>query len=389
MRIAIPMPVTGPPTGAALPATVQTPLDRAALAQVASLAAGAPWRALDLLMAERSVAAPASPITNPGMTAPPAASMVLPPGTAAALGAVLNGSRGALPTLGTLPAATPAPVAAALAASPLPALALQAAGRDRLTLSPALALAATAEPAAASRGPVGDVLSRMLNALTGDRQGQLTVTAFGTAASAAPTAPSAPPARAPQDLLQLLVRGIAVGSDRQAVELTLGLQLLRQAPAAVIVDAGVLEAVRAALEQLASREIDLDLPGSAQALAGQSARFQAQFDPAALWPMQSFLLSGLLIFGRVRPVIDEAAVDESEDAGDPEADTEPREDADDREAEPPRSSASEAETPDLPTPLAADGGAPFISASRWLELELRHWRVQVQRWMALPVEAGS
>ena len=36
--------------------------------------------------------------------------------------------------------------------------------------------------------------------------------------------------------------------------------------------------------------------------------------------------------------------------------------------------------------LPEDGGPPIISASHWLELELRHWRSQLRLWMALPAE---
>lgn len=379
MRIAIPMPAPVP-----VPPAAPAGLDRAALAQVAAIAAGTPWQALDALVAEHGRAAPAGPA---GFVAtavvPPQPPPALPAGAAAAVSAVLQGTAAALPSLGRVPAAATGPVAAALAASPLPALALRAAGGDRLTLSPALATTAAAPLPAAGRGPVGDVLGRLLTGLTGEGQGQVTVTVLGSAQLPSPPLPTT---RGPQDLLQLLVRAVAVGSDRQAVDLTLGLHLLRQASAAVSVDARVLDAVRAALEQLASREIDLELPVSSSALAGQSVRFQAQFDPAALWPMQSFLLSGLLIFGRARPVIDDAPVDDVDDAdGQPAAhDDDAREDRDSSSQQQPM---AEAESADLPTPLPADGGAPFISASRWLELELRHWRVQVQRWMALPVDA--
>jgi hypothetical protein len=39
---------------------------------------------------------------------------------------------------------------------------------------------------------------------------------------------------------------------------------------------------------------------------------------------------------------------------------------------------------DEPSPLAEDGGPPFISGRRWLELELRHLRLQMRNWMGLP-----
>jgi hypothetical protein len=394
MRIAIPQLPSPTP-----PAPVR--LDRAAIAQVAAVAAAMPWTALDALVADRAASgrAGASPVPGPiPVPVPvqgPLPSGSLPLSTGAAQRA------GLVPGLGApLPAgASPTPVSglpiavASAAPVPLPALAglpsmamSLAAGPDRLSLS---TVAATPRLAMApgTQGSTGDWLRGVLAALTGD-DGAVSLGSFGLPPGREPSVVAAPGSRNPQDLLQLLLRGTAVGSDQRAVEVTLGLTVQRQAQAGVLLDAALLDAVHGALEQLASREVDLDFPGAVASLAGQSLRFQASFDPLALWPMQSFLLSGLLIFGRARPLAeDELEVGDGED----ETETEPQpvDDGAEREArqspdQPPKKPKRRRAALDAPTPLPADGGAPIISAGHWLELELRHWRVQVRRWMALP-----
>lgn len=389
MRIEIPMPSVA--SAASLP-PAGLRLDRAAIAQIAALAAATPWTALDALVADRA-ATPGSPVPVGGPQSPPPAAAIPAALAAAAAGAVPATLPGPVPAAlvgagSTLPSAPLPPGLPTVAAGALPV-----AGPDRLTLS-ALAAAPRLGAVPAGAGPVGDFVGRVLQALTGDAAGTVTLTAFGTPPAATPATVASPASRLPQDLLQLLLRGSLAGADGQQVELTVGLSVTRQAPAGVLVDAAVLEAVRGALEQLASREVDLDFPGNAASLAGQSLRFQASFDPLALWPMQSFLLSGLLIFGRARPLADdELAADEAGDDEPVEAkpiDDDPERDARQSPDTPPKKKARRPRpVPDTPTPLPADGGLPIISASHWLELELRHWRVQVRRWMALPVEPGA
>jgi len=177
------------------------------------------------------------------------------------------------------------------------------------------------------------------------------------------------------------VRGSVHSADAQLIDLTLGLSVQRQAGAPVI-DRAVLALIQTSLEELARSEIKLDYPGTAAALAGHSARFQAVLDPLALWPMQSFLLSGLLILG---PAREQGDVDEISEEGAAESNQdqrEPEDQADDAKKQPLQS--KEALSPTELTPLPGDGGLPIISASHWLELELRHWRSQLRLWMALP-----
>ena len=114
------------------------------------------------------------------------------------------------------------------------------------------------------------------------------------------------------------------------------------------------EAPAATLEQLARSEIKLEYPGNAAALAGHSARFQAVLDPLGLWPMQSFVLSGLLILGRAWDEDEIAELDDEEtealshepDEGDSHPEQLPR---------PPKKKSEKALALDEPTPLPEDG----------------------------------
>ena len=396
MRIAANPPAPPPALALNLPAAALAAaarpaagLDQAALLQVAAIAAGTPWTALDhLVAAERGGSGPAPGTTVPAPPALPAAvrdavQMLLTPGTSATTAAAVNLLAG--PTAPLAPGAIPAlrVQAAAMQAT--------AVGGDRLTLSPLTATLRT-EPAALKGQPSVEFTLKLLAGLTGEPPGRLQLLAFG-APGMADSPVSALMAKAPGELLQLLVRGTVHSADAKQVEVTLGLSVQRQA-GPMRLDAAALDTIRATLEQLAQMQIDLDYPGAAAALAGHSARFQAVLDPVGLWPMQSFLLSGLLILGQAR---DKTALDEIDAADDtaPDAqatgeDDDGRDPERDAPAEAPRGLAeTTADTP--PASLdPADGGLPIISASHWLELELRHWRVQLRRWMALqPVGSVS
>jgi hypothetical protein len=124
----------------------------------------------------------------------------------------------------------------------------------------------------------------------------------------------------------------------------------------------------------------LDYPGPAADLAGHSLNFQAVLDPSTLWPLQSFLMSGSLMLGRARQ---QDLEDELLDAW---AEEEPETDQ-----EPPRERKKKSKplVQDESAPLAEDGGPPFISGRRWLELELRHLRLQMRNWMGLPEDRAN
>ena len=167
--------------------------------------------------------------------------------------------------------------------------------------------------------------------------------------------------------------------------MTLGLGVQRQS-GSLPMDRAVLDAIAASLDRLAQLPIDLDHPGPAAGLAGHSARFQAVLDPLGPWPMQGFLLSGLLVLGPARDDDEAADSDAGREApsADPDADADRDPDRDGNRSEredkqpTPRPKRNEAEA------LPPDGGPPIISGSHWLELELGHWRSQLRLWMNLP-----
>lgn len=372
-----PAPVVVAPPAVTGPLPAGSAADRAALMQVAALVAATPWLAAESAAGERPATgvlpnlSTALPQAAVPAGASPAAGPIpaLPPSLGAALAAPL--SAGIVPMLAGQPAAATQAAVATAGATMLSA----ALGGDRLSLSPATASLRT--DAAGLRGqPTAEFTLDLLGALTGEPKSRLQLLAFG---AQTPAATAGFAARGPQELLQLLVRATIHGADAQQLDLTLGMSLQRQTGAPAL-DRAVLDSLRATLEQLAQTTVDLDYPGAAAALAGQSARFQAVLDPLGLWPMQSFLLSGLLIFGRAR--VDEVEVDDIED---PEAEAaldEQRESGQECEDQPPPE--PQAQAVEALAPLPDDGGPPIISASQWLELELRHWRLQVRQWMALP-----
>ncbi|WP_295683484.1 hypothetical protein [uncultured Nevskia sp.] len=346
LPLAIKLPVNGLPMSAAP--------DRSTLIQVAALAAGMPWTVLDDL-----VAAPdphAAPLPSP------AALLVAstpPPLVAASTSAALGQTQ--LPGQPSLVATTLSLV-------------------DRLSLSPAT-VALRSDPLLPKASATVEFTLNLLAGLTGEPRSRLLLVP-DTRMPSDPTAIASLATKGPNELLQLLVRGSVHSADGQLLDLTLGLSVQRQAGAPVI-DRAVLALIQASLEELARSEIKLDYPGASSALAGHSTRFQAVLDPLALWPMQSFLLSGLLILGPARErdevdeVSEEGAAESSQDHGAP-----------DEQAEQAPAPPQEAKPPTELTPLPADGGPPIISASHWLELELRHWRSQLRLWMALPAEHG-
>lgn len=370
-------PSVAPLPAAALAAGLRTAsVDPAVVLQAAAVAAATPWTALDHLAADRA------PMSAPSLPpAPPAVPPPLPVApAAAAAAALLAASSSATVALPVVPGAaelTAGWTAGGVVARP---------AADRLTLSPAT-VALPPDPAAAGR-PAAALMLDLLGGLTGEPASRLHLLAASGPDLAAAAAAATPAARGPGEWLQVLVRGIVHGLDERQVDVTLGLSLQRQT-GPVAVDAARLELIRATLEQLAQATIDLDYPGSAAALAGHSLRFQAVLDPAGLWPMQSFLLSGLLLLG---PARDAAAPTDTPDAAEG-CDADDGADGGDHPA-PADDETTEPEAPErdegaLATPAAsewpADGGPPLISARQWLDLELRHWRRQLRSWMQLPM----
>ncbi|MDP3293646.1 MAG: hypothetical protein Q8M37_02770 [Nevskia sp.] len=328
--------------------------DRATLIQVAALAAATPWTVLD------------------GLVAAPDASAAPPPSPAALLIASTPQSPVAACTSAAL-AQTQSPGQPSMVATTISLV-------DRLSLSPAT-VALRSDPVLPKGSPTVEFTLNLLAGLTGEPRSRLLLVP-DTRMPSDPAAVASLATKGPNELLQLLVRGSVHSADARLIDLTLGLSVQRQAGAPVI-DRAVLALIQASLEELARSDIKLDYPGAAAALAGHSARFQAVLDPLALWPMQSFLLSGLLILGLAREQddIDEISEEEaaaSQDQG------EPDEQSDEAKERPPKS--QEAQSPIELTPLPSDGGLPIISANHWLALELRHWRSQLRLWMALPPE---
>ncbi|WP_293397711.1 hypothetical protein [Nevskia sp.] len=349
LPLAIKLPVNGLPLTAAP--------DRSTLIQVAALAAGMPWTVLD------------------GLVAVPDAHAVPPPPAAALLVAS---------TPPSLVAASPSPASGQSQAPAQPSIVATTLKLvDRLSLSPAT-VALRSDPVLPKGSPTVEFTLNLLAGLTGEPRSRLLLVP-DTRTPGDPAAIASLASKGPNEPLQLLVRGSVHGADARLIDLTLGLSVQRQAGAPVI-DRAVLALIQASLEELARSEIKLDYPGAAAALAGHSARFQAVLDPLALWPMQSFLLSGLLILGPAREqdevdeISEEGAAASNHDQREPE---EPSDEAKERSLQP-----KEAQPPTELTPLPADGGPPIISASHWLELELRHWRSQLRMWMALPAEHG-
>ena len=225
---------------------------------------------------------------------------------------------------------------------------------------------------------------QMLDALTGEPRSQLQLFAPGTQLGAEAGGGVALAAKTPDDVLQLLVQGKVRSLDAKLIDLSFGLSVQRQ-PGAAMTSLAMQEAIRTAIEQLAHAPLQLEYPGAAAALAGHRAQFQAVLDPRGLWPLQSFYLSGLLILGPARD--DDEAEDPEDDAqnclrSEPDAEDAAKEFM--REPARKKRRRKSSGSLDELTPLAADGGLPIISARRWLELELRHVRTQLRRWMALP-----
>lgn len=352
--------------------------DPALLLQVAAIASATPWTALDhLVVADR---APAAIAGVPGPGSSPVVPGEAPQVPATVVTMAAHGRPGGS---SALIAAAPAAVAASTVAARAATIA-----RDRLTLSPATA-ALRGDPQAASGRPGAAFMLDLLAGLTGEAPECLQLLAFG-APGEVDDAVAGPALRGPGEWLQLLVRGTVHGTDARQLDVTLGLSVQRQS-GATLLDGVALESLRASLEQLARSPAELDYPGPAAALAGHSARFQAVLDPAGLWPMQSFILSGLLILGGAREddeLPDDGGDDEDLDPG-------PQDEGRDGEAAartplPPPKRRRAKPAAALPASLLpADGGPPIITASHWLSLELRHWRTQLRQWMQLPALAPS
>ena len=371
---------TAPPTtrealaiAAALQALAQ---DGELIAAHGGTPAGLPAQALSALLGARALLS-----ANPSAV-PPGAAPGSIPGTAPGIPA------------GSASSALPVTLASALT------LAAAVRGADRLSLSPAVTALRLA-PIAGTHAPVIELTLALLTALTGEARSRVQLLAHDAALGAEfsttggfadPLTAASPIGKPAADVLQLLVRGSLRTLDAKLVDLTLGLTVQRQ-PGTATLDDAALATLRTTLEQLAHRSITSDFPGDAATLAGQSARFQAMLDPIGLWPMQSFLLSGLLLFGAARdadPTDDLDEIDDHDDAASVDMDGDDDGDADARSGDPQTADQQlappEAANGDQSLVVATDdGGPPVISASAWLELELRHWRMQLRLWMSLPV----
>ena len=242
---------------------------------------------------------------------------------------------------------------------------------DHVTLSPTAAAVLTDMPALASK-PSAQFLMHVLGAITGEPESQLQLLnlkappLLGASASYGPLATGDKRA----DMLSLFAQGAIRSLDQKVIPFGLSVMASRSSG---IAEAG-LPSLQAA-QLLAHSKIELDYPGPAADLAGHSLNFQASLDPRALWPMQSFLMSGALTLGRAREKdledeLFDALAEEEESETDQQS---PRE----------RKKKSKMLVPDKPTPLAEDGGPPIITSRRWLELELRHLRLQMRNWMGL------
>ncbi|WP_439641377.1 hypothetical protein [Nevskia sp.] len=372
-------PPAAPSPAGALAAGLRTAsVDPAVVLQAAAVAAATPWTALDHLAADRApMSVPSSPIAPPAV--PPQSPVA--PAAAAAAAALLAPSLSA--TASATGAVPVVPGAAGLAVGWSAGWGAARPAADRLTLSPAT-VALPPDPFAAGR-PAAALMLDLLGGLTGEPASRLHLLAAGGPDLAAAAAAAMPAARGPGEWLQVLVRGIVHGLDERQVDVTLGLSLQRQT-GPVPVDAARLELIRATLEQLAQATIDLDYPGSAAALAGHSLRFQAVLDPAGLWPMQSFLLSGLLLLGPAREAAAPTDAPDVAEACDADEGSDHQASEDDEAAEPEDPARDEgALAAPAASELPADGGPPLISARQWLDLELRHWRRQLRSWMQLPL----
>lgn len=399
----IEMPSTPVPAAGSVPGTdsAALALGRAALIRDAALIAASPWTAL-----APDTEAPPTPggppwvppsVQGPAPLRPagPSGTPGLPPLAVAATAALPAGSVSSQSSLQESPPSRPMTCADAVRLLPLPATAAVAANatpprsespaRERLTLSPAL-VSLHADLSALTRTPAGRLMLQMLEALTGEPTSQLQLFTPGTAGVGGPGSAIAAGARLPDDLMQLLVRARVRGADAQQVDMSFGLNLQR--PPGSAIAPGLQHALQAAIEQLAQSPLELEYPGAAAHLAGQRAHLDALLDPRGLWPLQSFFVSGLLIFGPARQLELDTADDDDE--ADDEHEVEARADEE-------GSAESQAESPpkhprrkrkalvlDELTPLPADGGVPIISAQRWLALELRHLRRQLRSWMTLP-----
>lgn len=290
---------------------------------------------------------------------------------------------GAAPAPANIAGGLPALATAVLAAlrEPLPGLgaAAPAAGHERLSLSAPLA-AQRGDLAAFVQTPVGRLLVEILEALSGEPRARLQLFTAGQDGGTRTALSAIPAARLQDEVLQLLVQGRIRGADGRQVDLSLGLSLQRQ-PGAAGPDAGVQSAVRAAIDQLAQTPLDLDYPGDVAALAGQRLPVHGLLDPQGIWPLQTYLLSGLLVLGRARVPEPADEVEETEDEDSPETRDEAADaDARDLPAPKPRKARKPAPEPLQPD----DGGPPIISGRRWLELELQHLQSQLRLWMGLP-----
>jgi hypothetical protein len=235
---------------------------------------------------------------------------------------------------------------------------------DRVSLSQAT-VSAQADLSALSLKPSGQFVLDLIETLTGEPRSQLQWLGAGFPGTEVPDYT----ARAGPEALQVLVQGSVRSHDQQLINLMLRLTVTKL-PGMPGSDPAIQEAV----QQWAQNRILLEYPGNAADLAGYRLNFQAALDPRGMWPIQSFMMSGMLSLSI-------AAEEDAEDEW-----LFPEWEADNADDVPPKrhSKKPRPKAEDELSPLPADGGPPIISARRWLELELRYLRTQVRLWMGLP-----
>lgn len=165
-------------------------------------------------------------------------------------------------------------------------------------------------------------------------------------------------------LTSLLLQGTTQTADRQSLSYRAALTMDRQALSTLAPALAGLAADSDALKNLA-----LDIRGAVPELAGQQFTYTLSLDPRALWPAQSFILSGWIAMqkppaARCRAGGETRPEEEDQEGAAPNPG---------RRRKPP-AEAHEAEEID-------DGGPPVISGRRWLSFKLRHLYARLRAWL--------
>ena len=248
---------------------------------------------------------------------------------------------------------------------------------DRLTLSRTAAAMLTEVPDRAGK-PDGRFLLRLLEVLTGEPPDRLQLLELrdspgsGIDETYGPQSGTSKPAES----LHLLTQGTIHSADQKAIPFRFSLTAVRSALTGSVGTLEILDSL-----SIMKASVLLEYPGLASELAGNSLNFHAELSPQALWPLHSFLLSGLLSLGSAS----EADLDDGPGTVTPNEEDQ----AAGEESPPHKKKQAKLRIEDEVSALPEDGGPPVISGRRWLELELRHLRAQVRSWMGLELAALS